>query len=1221
MIDKLTRQVLLSLVCALGGMVCLPALADDTEIYKTRSLDVSSGRPKVLIIMDDSGSMDTTVEGQRPAYDPTKTDYQGGISGSEFDRIYWSTGDNGPPRSNSDNWFAIDRNRCASSFDALDNQGFFQTASARRWVDSSTETTCTITRYYCSNTGATIYRNRDARRCRRNGGSVRTEESCETNTLPGRWRSLSDNVNYPAHVECESDVTGAEPGNGPSVADGYPQDNVADGDALGAATPEDADDIWGSTTYKFYSANYIDYWNDDSLTEDRTRMAIAQDVIADLVSANTGVDFGLATFNRNDNGENEDGGRIIHRIIPNMTAGERSGLVDMIENDLDADGWTPLCETYYEAYRYLSGKSVRYGDNRDTGGSPDRDLPPRDLNAENGSKVYNSPHTDCQYAYIILMTDGLPTYDTAANSSIESLTGKTCRYWEDDIGGNGNPKNCLPELAEYMATTDLDGDDENGVQKAVTYTIGFEIDQPLLSETARLGGGDYNTAFSADELAGAFSSVIDSILSDAGNFTSPATAVDSFSRTQSRDVVYYAMFKPAQRVDWRGNIKKFKIADTGDGPFVVDRNNFPAIDPVSRDFKANASSYWSTQDGPTVDKGGVGGLLAARDPATRRVFTNTGTGGALEVFETDNITPDAYDPPFEDDAALWAQWGVGSAADLAKVVNWGLGYDAGVVANGPREWILGDILHSQPQVVNYGSRGGFSDDNPDLRVLVGTNTGFVHMFGDDNGQEDWAFFPKEFGSILNDRRLNAVSSGNVYGMDLTPVVYKLDVDRDGSLDHTQGDKVWAYFGMRRGGDALYALDISDPDNPAFLWAVGRTLTENADEMGQTWSQPVITYIPGYTDDQDLPKPVVIVGAGYDPNKDSHSVGTADSMGRGIFFIDAETGTVIRTVTPDAGSLLNVQADGLQDSVPSEVAVLDSNNDLLTDRVYFGDTGGNVWRVDIGPRLPDAGDSTETWFATRLAVLGGNATDNDRRFFYKPEIALLTLANGESVDAVMLGSGDRTNPLATDVDNFFYLLRDPQTTLYTDDAPTAAECDDSDPDNYPLDNRCFLPISHAALFDVPDNRLLNGADEDDKADAVAELLAAPGWKYALTLSGEKVTTSGSVLAGELDFATFSPVSLAADINTCTPASGTGLRYYLDIFFDPGTPDDPPPDPLPPGDIPDDTSLYVTEEGQVYNPESPKTPPDPNDPDDDDSGFKERDAALPPPYGNYWYSEEY
>ena len=53
--------------------------------------------------------------------------------------------------------------------------------------------------------------------------------------------------------------------------------------------------------------------------------------------------------------------------------------------------------------------------------------------------------------------------------------------------------------------------------------------------------------------------------------------------------------------------------------------------------------------------------------------------------------------------------------------------------------------------------------------------------------------------------------------------------------------------------------------------------------------PVVTRIPGYADNEGVPKPVLVFGAGYDTNKDSSGLPTADGMGRGVFIVDAATG--------------------------------------------------------------------------------------------------------------------------------------------------------------------------------------------------------------------------------------------------------------------------------------------------------------------------------------------
>lgn len=585
------------------------------------------------------------------------------------------------------------------------------------------------------------------------------------------------------------------------------------------------------------------------------------------------------------------------------------------------------------------------------------------------------------------------------------------------------------------------------------------------------------------------------------------------------------------------------------------------------------------------------------------------------------------------DTALWGLFGVASQADFEAVVAWARGFEidsSGVPTSNTQSWIMGDVLHSKPRVVNYGALGSFSQNDPDQRILVGTNAGFVHMFGNDNGQEDWAFFPKELSDILNKRRINQVSTDNVYGVDLTPVVYRQDVNRDGTLDASAGDKAWAYFGLRRGGRLLYALDISSPDSPSFMWRVHPVRVGYA-ELGQTWSEPVITRIPGYVDNSGVAKPVAIFGAGYDLNKDAGGVGTPDSMGRGIFVADAETGALVRSVTPASGSLENVQETGLEHSVPGEVAILDSNGDELTDRIYFGDTGGNVWRVDLGSRVPDASDPTETWFVTKLADLGDGTVAGDRRFMQKPDIVRITL-NGTPVDALLLGSGDRTNPLAKDVDNFFYMLRDTQTTAYREDAPTTAECNPSDPNNLPLDKRCFLPITHNSLYDITDDPL-NVGSQSQKDAAKQALAASAGWKLEMRGLGEKVSAESTTLFGTTIFDTFTPDNLVTNINVCEPTLGQSARYFVDIFdggdfFDDenDTRDDARSSTLlPPGELSGGTSIYVPcPDCGVTILTPPGTPPsDPNEPGSGScrDGFCDGFERFPAPYGNFWYSEEY
>src|SRR5205085_12499917 len=113
------------------------------------------------------------------------------------------------------------------------------------------------------------------------------------------------------------------------------------------------------------------------------------------------------------------GGRVSYRVdnmvddpvTGNHTAANMTAMI----NNISASTWTPLSETMWEAYRYLGGLSVDYGDNDSSA------IPARDLSAQNGSNYITPFEFSCQQAYIIYVTDGDPTYDGNAVSKISGL--------------------------------------------------------------------------------------------------------------------------------------------------------------------------------------------------------------------------------------------------------------------------------------------------------------------------------------------------------------------------------------------------------------------------------------------------------------------------------------------------------------------------------------------------------------------------------------------------------------------------------------------------------------------------------------------------------------------------------------------------------------------------------------------------------------------------------
>jgi type IV pilus assembly protein PilY1 len=415
--------------------------------------------------------------------------------------------------------------------------------------------------------------------------------------------------------------------------------------------------------------------------------------------------------------------------------------------------------------------------------------------------------------------------------------------------------------------------------------------------------------------------------------------------------------------------------------------------------------------------------------------------------------------------------------------------------------------------------------------------------------------------------------------------------------------------MRRGGHAYYALDLSDPDSPSLLWRIDKE-TPGFGELGQTWSEPVVTTIPGYVDGNGVHKPVLVFAAGYDTGKDASGVATPDGEGRGLYIVDAQTGALVWSVTPANNSTTNLSEPGLLHSVPAGVAVLDSNGDQAADRIYFGDTGGNLWRVDLsGNALPTS--SQDTWQVNKLASFSGGSAASDRRFFNRPDVVRIRL-DRSVVDAIIIGTGDRTNPNATDVDNRVYMIHDRETEPYSTVTPTASACLDP-----AIDYRCRLPLTEDGLYPI-----VEGTDVDEVA-----LGAADGWRFELPYAGEKSLASSVTVGGKVFIPTYTPSDLFSDINSCVPQSGKGRLRVIDIYkgylgaINLG--------PI----IPDTPALYFDGNGDI-SVLLPPGAPEPPDCDEAGEGCPRPPVCppgttwplcligeVPPPYTNYWFQEAY
>jgi type IV pilus assembly protein PilY1 len=525
----------------------------------------------------------------------------------------------------------------------------------------------------------------------------------------------------------------------------------------------------------------------------------------------------------------------------------------------------------------------------------------------------------------------------------------------------------LDDVAKKLKDDDLRTNLQDK-QSISTYTIGFTVANSLLERTAQLGGGKYFAADNAAELAQAFTDTLTAIVADSESFMSPVVPLSQSARTQSGDRMYMGLFRPKSGGGmWAGNLKKYGVS-SADGS-MLDATGAPATGGDG-ELSTNAKSYWDgVPSGATVARGGVGELLLTRSTA-RTIYTNTPVTTLLaDLTHATNR--------FQTSNALLLGTMLGLAATdttgRTKLINFIHGldsYDEDADGNTSekRDWILGDIIHSSPLVVSYGTNNGL--------VLVGANDGMLHAFDDATGQELWAFIPDVVLPNLKNL-VPGATSAKQYFVDSSP---KLRV---------VGGKKYVVFGLGRGGSAYYALDISNKTAPKLHWRI--TNTGNFPNLGLTTSEPSFMKVGNAE--------MVFVGAGYNTNWDDPARTSASSSntGRGVY--------VINLTTAGSGALLagsrHAYLGGSIDVVPGNVAVLDVTGDGNLDRAYVGDLRGQMWRIN-------ASLTTTKLFTTPSGL----------RIFHGPDVV-----RDQGFLTVLFGTGDRSNPLRTDREDRIYAVRD------------------------------------------------------------------------------------------------------------------------------------------------------------------------------------------------------
>ena len=437
-----------------------------------------------------------------------------------------------------------------------------------------------------------------------------------------------------------------------------------------------------------------------------------------------------------------------------------------------------------------------------------------------------------------------------------------------------------------------------------TFAVGFALGGANSNySTLATAGGTNKPLYASNEteLLAKLTDAIKQAISGRLTFTTPAVMSD----VTKGNFVYQSTFEYAKNMQWKGSLKKYKLNSNG---------SFGAVqwDAADKLNNKNASSrkIWTTG----ISTSGTNNFSTSyRDDLKSLLFpsqspTNTEVENLINFIRG----TDVYDQDSDNNKTE-------SIHKLADI------YHSELVIVGKPEAPANDdgTINSQMKDSYYrlqnnynnfknGSTCGGPCVNRKEIIYAGANNGILHAFESSNGEELWGYIPPNvLGNLEKIPSSKANSTNAIYGVDGSPVVKDIffdDTPNDGSTNPRWRTILLGALGA--GGHGLYALDVTDPDNPTHLFAINHDGTQqvvqhwdvdgnknefgyrsgNIDpqydyrKLGETWSTPRIIRIKVSGKD----KWVAVFGGGYNG-------AVNPNYGSAVFIIDLE----------DQGRLLKV----------------------------------------------------------------------------------------------------------------------------------------------------------------------------------------------------------------------------------------------------------------------------------------------------------------------------
>ncbi len=437
-----------------------------------------------------------------------------------------------------------------------------------------------------------------------------------------------------------------------------------------------------------------------------------------------------------------------------------------------------------------------------------------------------------------------------------------------------------------------------------TFAVGFALGGANNNyKTLAQKGGTTSPLYADNEtqLLAKLTDAIKQAISGRLTFTTPAVMSD----VSKDNFIYQTTFEYEKNKQWKGSVKKYKLNPNGSFGAV----QWDAADKLNSK-KASSRSIWTAG----ISSTGTNNFTTSNRDELKPLLFPSQSPTNTEVDNLINFIRgvDTYDQ----DADSNKTESIHKLADI---------YHSDLIVVGAPEASTADTGYANFQKtdsyyrsqMNYNNfKNGSSCGGPCRTrtevIIGGANNGILHAFKTSDGEELWGYIPPVLhGNFEKIPSSKANATNAIYGIDGSPVVKDIYID-DTPNDSTDNPR-WRTVlisGIGAGGHGIFALDITDINNPKHLFAIendpsnkvikhwdidgsksefgyrGGSILAQYDyrKLGETWSTPRIIRIKVNGKD----KWVAVFGGGYNQ-------AVNPNYGSAVFVMDIE----------NEGRLLNV----------------------------------------------------------------------------------------------------------------------------------------------------------------------------------------------------------------------------------------------------------------------------------------------------------------------------